>query len=111
MAGGVLVAACAPAVPAPGGGATSTNGRTNTSTAAPAAVIAPKRGGVMVTADFDDLGTFDPAQITNSTGRRISRALYDPLVELGQANNLVPALAEAGKRPIRRRGSFTSAKR
>jgi peptide/nickel transport system substrate-binding protein len=108
MVGGVMLVACAPGVP--GTGATSAGptvapvgpGPTvapGATTAPGGAVAEPRRGGVIVTADFDDPVTFDPAQITNSTGRRVSRAIYDPLVELDQANNVVPALAESWETP------------
>jgi peptide/nickel transport system substrate-binding protein len=93
----VVSAPTAPAQPTVAGAPTSAP--VPTATAAPAAASAVKRGGVIVTADFDDPTTFDPAQITNSTGRRVARALYDPLVELDPANNVIPALAESWENP------------
>ena len=91
MAGSVFLAACAPTAPST---PTTPPAPVPTVAAAPAPTSAPavasgvKRGGVIVTADFDDPGSMDPAQITNSTGRRVARAIYDPLVELDQANNV-----------------------
>jgi peptide/nickel transport system substrate-binding protein len=83
LAGGVALASCAPS---PSATASATPG-------------GPKRGGVLVTADFDDPQSLDPAQISNSSGRRVSRAIYDPLVELDADNNVIPALAERWETP------------
>jgi peptide/nickel transport system substrate-binding protein len=66
---------------------------------APGATATPVRGGTIVTADFDDPISFDPAQISASPGRRVCRAIYDPLVELDQNNNVIPALAQSWENP------------
>jgi peptide/nickel transport system substrate-binding protein len=111
--GGVAIAACSPttSVPVPAAAAPPTQAPPATlpaSTAAapaataPAAPAAPataagavKRGGQLIYADSADPKSLDPAFITNRTGARVLQMLYDPLIDLDENSNLVPALAES----------------
>jgi peptide/nickel transport system substrate-binding protein len=66
--------------------------------AAPTPATAPalgKRGGQLVFADITDPKSLDPALITDRTGARAQRAIYDPLIDLDDNSTLVPGLAES----------------
>ena len=79
LAGGLLIASCAPGgSPAPGQATSS----------------APKRGGELVIADVSDPQTFDPAFMPVTSGRRLGRMIYDPLVDIDPKGNVIPVLAE-----------------
>jgi peptide/nickel transport system substrate-binding protein len=79
LAGGLLIASCAPgASPAPGQATSS----------------APKRGGELVIADVSDPQTFDPAFMPVTSGRRLGRMIYDPLIDIDPKGNVIPVLAE-----------------
>ncbi len=54
-----------------------------------------KRGGQLVFADITDPKSLDPALITDRTGARAQRAIYDPLIDLDENSTLVPGLAES----------------
>jgi peptide/nickel transport system substrate-binding protein len=68
---------------------------TSAATPANAAPAAGKRGGQLVVADSTDPKSLDPALITDRTGARAQRAIYDPLIDLDENSTLVPGLAES----------------
>src|SRR2546427_779105 len=71
LAGGLVIASCAPS-PTGGPGAS------------PSAAVATgpgKRGGQLVFADIADPKSLDPALITDRTGARTQQAIYDPLID------------------------------
>ncbi|HET8568016.1 MAG TPA: ABC transporter substrate-binding protein [Candidatus Limnocylindria bacterium] len=86
LAGGLMIAAC---VPAPTGGPAA-----QTATAG-----APKRGGELVLADSGTSPTMDPAFSGHTTGRRLFRMIYDPLIDLDEKGNIIPVLAERWETP------------
>ena len=59
----------------------------------------PVPGGTLTTAIEDDPITLDPAFTTSLPGRRIGRAIFDPLVDLDEQGGLVPGLAESWEQP------------
>lgn len=118
IAGGVTLGACAcgpaggaPAASGPPNAAAPTPGRAAPGAAAVAATAPPaaaaavtpatttavtaKRGGQLVVADITDPKSLDPALITDRTGARAQRAIYDPLIDLDDNSTLVPGLAES----------------
>jgi ABC-type transport system substrate-binding protein len=54
-----------------------------------------RRGGQLVVADITDPKSLDPAFITDRTGSRAQRAIYDPLIDLDDNSTLIPGLAES----------------
>jgi peptide/nickel transport system substrate-binding protein len=60
---------------------------------------APVPGGTLTTAIEDDPITLDPAFTTSLPGRRVGRAIFDPLVNLNERGELVPGLAESWEQP------------
>jgi peptide/nickel transport system substrate-binding protein len=88
VAGGLALAACAPAAPTAPAAAQS---------AAPAAA---KKGGMLVVGDWTDDQTADPAFNAGFPGRRVERTLFDPLVDVDVKGNILPtALAESWETP------------
>jgi peptide/nickel transport system substrate-binding protein len=112
IVGGLTLAACAcgptggvPAASVPPTAAPPSLGQaaTNPPAAPPALAATPataplataKRGGQLVFADITDPKSLDPALITDRTGARAQRAIYDPLIDLDDNSILVPGLAES----------------
>jgi peptide/nickel transport system substrate-binding protein len=89
IAGGLLIASCAP----------STGGGPTASAAGGSAASAPKRGGELVLADSGTSPTMDPAFSGHTTGRRLYRMIYDPLIDLDEKGNIIPMLAESWETP------------
>jgi peptide/nickel transport system substrate-binding protein len=59
----------------------------------------PVPGGTLATAIEDDPITLDPAYTASLPGRRVGRAVFDPLVDLNEQGELVPMLAESWEQP------------
>jgi peptide/nickel transport system substrate-binding protein len=59
----------------------------------------PVPGGTLTTAIEDDPITLDPAFTASPPGRRVGRAIFDPLVDLNEQGELVPMLAESWEQP------------
>jgi peptide/nickel transport system substrate-binding protein len=87
IAGGAALAACAPA--APGLPAAS----------AGQSAAATRRGGTLNVAIEADPVTIDPSQTGGLPGRRIDRAIFDPLIEIDANNKLGPGLVERWEIP------------
>jgi len=88
LGGALALAACTratPVVPA----AASPTAVTGTGT----------RGGALVTAVEQDPQTLDPAFMPGLPGRRVGRAIYDPLVDVDPNGGIVPVLAESWDTP------------
>ncbi|HET8570040.1 MAG TPA: ABC transporter substrate-binding protein [Candidatus Limnocylindria bacterium] len=83
LAGGLIIASCA---------AGPTTGPAQTASG-------PKRGGELVVADVSDLLSFDPAFMPRTSGRRIGRMIYDPLIDIDPKGNVIPVLAESWETP------------
>jgi peptide/nickel transport system substrate-binding protein len=84
----------APATPVPAA-AQLTSGAPQAAAQATTAPATGRRGGQLIVADITDPKSLDPAVITDRTGARALRALYDPLVDLDDDSALVPGLAES----------------
>lgn len=90
LAGGLAIAACAPAPTGPSGPAAGT--------ASPAAAAA-KRGGELIIGDSSNPTSFDPAFMPTVGGRRITKMIYDTLIDIDDKGEIYPVLAESWDTP------------